>query len=108
MSDVTRILDAIQQGNPPASGQLLPVVYEELRRLAVQKMAAENPGQTLQAIALVHEAYLKLVEVEEAGPWNSRGHGFSPARRRMRRNCVRQFVVSPFAIPPSPRFLAMT
>src|SRR5262245_32945704 len=74
MSDVTRILSAIEQGDPSAAGELLPLVYEELRKLAAQKLAQEKPGQTLQATALVHEAYLRLVDVEQAQHWNSRGH----------------------------------
>ena len=85
MSDVTRILSAIEQGDQKASEKLLPLVYEELRKLAAQKMAQENPGQTLQATALVHEAYLKLVDVEEAQHWDSRGHFFSAAAEAMRR-----------------------
>ncbi len=85
MSDVTRILDAIQQGDPQASEQLLPLVYDELRRLAAQKMAAENPGQTLQATALVHEAYLRLVDANGVQNWNNRGHFFASAAEAMRR-----------------------
>ena len=72
MSEVTRILSAIEQGDPRAAGELLPLVYEELRKLATQKMAQEAPGQTLQATALVHEAYLRLVDTEQAQQWNSR------------------------------------
>ena len=85
MSDVTRILSAIEQGDQKASEQLLPLVYEELRKLAAQKMAQENSGQTLQATALVHEAYLKLVDVEQASHWDSRGHFFAAAAEAMRR-----------------------
>ena len=85
MSDVTRILSAIEQGDQKASEQLLPLVYEELRRLAAQKMAQENPGQTLQATALVHEAYLRLVDVDKVKDWNSRGHFFQAAAEVMRR-----------------------
>jgi RNA polymerase sigma factor (TIGR02999 family) len=85
MSDVTRILSAIEQGDPQASEQLLPLIYEELRRLAAQKMAQENPGQTLQATALVHEAYLRLVGAEQAQRWDSRGHFFAAAAEAMRR-----------------------
>lgn len=85
MSDVTRILCAIEQGDPQASEQLLPLVYEELRRLAAQKMAQEVPGQTLQATSLVHEAYLRLVDSENAQHWNSRGHFFGAAAEAMRR-----------------------
>lgn len=85
MSDVTRILSAIEQGDPSASEQLLPLVYHELRKLASQKLAQENPGQTLQATALVHEAYLRLVDVEQFQQWNSRGHFFAAAAEAMRR-----------------------
>jgi RNA polymerase sigma factor (TIGR02999 family) len=85
MSDVTRILSAIEQGDPHAAEQLLPLVYDELRRLAAQKMAQENPGQTLSATALVHEAYLRLVDDEQAIHWNSRGHFFGAAAEAMRR-----------------------
>ena len=88
MSDVTRILSAIDQGDPSAAEQLLPLVYEELRRLAAQKMAQEKPGQTLQATALVHEAYLRLVDAEKAQHWNSRGHFFAAAAEAMRRILV--------------------
>src|SRR6266481_4361465 len=85
MSEVTRILSAIEQGDPHAAEQLLPLVYDELRRLAAQKLADEKPGQTLQATALVHEAYLRLVDVERAQHWNSRGHFFAAAAEAMRR-----------------------
>jgi RNA polymerase sigma factor (TIGR02999 family) len=88
MTDVTRILSAIEQGDPQASEQLLPLVYEELRRLAAQKMAQENPGQTLQATGLVHEAYLRLVDGEKVQHWNSRGHFFAAAAEAMRRILV--------------------
>jgi RNA polymerase sigma factor (TIGR02999 family) len=93
MSDVTRILSAIEQGDPHAAGQLLPLVYEELRRLAAQRLAHEAPGQTLQATALVHEAYLRLVgpggASEASDPhWNSRGHFFAAAAEAMRRILV--------------------
>jgi RNA polymerase sigma factor (TIGR02999 family) len=84
MSEVTRILSAIEQGDPHAAEQLLPVVYEELRRLAAEKMAKEKPGQTLQATALVHEAYLRLVDVEKARHWDSRRHFFAAAAEAMR------------------------
>ena len=90
MSDVTRILSAIEQGDPSAAEQLLPLVYEELRRLAAQKMAQEAPGQTLQATALVHEAYVRLVDVEKAQHWDSRGHFFAAAAEAMRRILVDQ------------------
>ena len=87
MSDVTRILCAIDQGDPAATEQLLPLVYEELRRLAAQKLAHEKPGQTLQATALVHEAYLRLVGAEDQH-WDSRGHFFAAAAEAMRRILV--------------------
>jgi RNA polymerase sigma factor (TIGR02999 family) len=90
MSDVTQILNAIEQGDPSAAEQLLPLVYEELRKLAAQRMAQENPGQTLQATALVHEAYIRLVDVEKAQHWNSRGHFFAAAAEAMRRILVEQ------------------
>jgi RNA polymerase sigma factor (TIGR02999 family) len=85
MTEVTRILDAIGQGDPHAAEQLLPLVYEELRKLAAERMAQEKPGQTLQATALVHEAYLRLVDVDRAQRWNSRGHFFAAAAEAMRR-----------------------
>jgi RNA polymerase sigma factor (TIGR02999 family) len=88
MNDVTRILTAIDQGDPRAAGQLLPLVYDELRRLAAQKMAQEKPGQTLDATALVHEAYIRLVEGEEGQRWDSRGHFFAAAAEAMRRILV--------------------
>jgi RNA polymerase sigma factor (TIGR02999 family) len=88
MTDVTRILSAIEQGEPHAAEQLLPLVYDELRRLASQKLAQEKPGQTLQATALVHEAYLRLVDVEKAQHWDSRGHFFAAAAEAMRRILV--------------------
>jgi RNA polymerase sigma factor (TIGR02999 family) len=91
MSEVTRILEAIRQGDPRAAAQLLPLVYDELRRLAAEKMAQEKPGQTLQATALVHEAYLRLVEGERRGsstPWDSRRHFFAAAAEAMRRILV--------------------
>ncbi len=88
MHSVTQILSAIEQGDPTAAGQLLPLVYDELRKLAAQKMAQENPGQTLQATALVHEAYLRLVDVEKAEHWKSRGHFFGAAAEAMRRILV--------------------
>src|SRR5205823_4144770 len=90
MGDVTRILADIEQGNPRAAKQLLPLVYDELRILAAQKMAQENPGQTLQATALVHDAYIQLVDVEKAQRWNSRGHFFAAAAEAMRRILVDQ------------------
>mgnify|MGYP001817826912 CR=1 FL=1 len=88
MADVTRILSAIEQGDPSAAEQLLPLVYEELRKLATAKMAQENPGQTLQATALVHEAYIRLVDVNMPQHWNSRGHFFAAAAESMRRILV--------------------
>ena len=88
MSEVTQILSAIAQGDPSAASQLLPLVYDELRRLAAQKLRAEAPGQTLQATALVHEAYLRLVDVEKAQHWNSRKHFLAAAAEAMRRILV--------------------
>jgi RNA polymerase sigma factor (TIGR02999 family) len=88
MSDVTRILSAIEQGDPHASEQLLPLVYDELRKLAAAKLAQEKPGQTLQATALVHEAYVRLVDVDKAQEWDSRGHFFAAAAEAMRRILV--------------------
>src|SRR5262245_64984687 len=88
MSEVTRILCALEQGDPHAAAQLLPLVYDELRQLASQKLAQEKPGQTLQATALVHEAYLRLVDAEQAQQWNSRGHFFAAAAEAMRRVLV--------------------
>ncbi|MCR4413698.1 MAG: ECF-type sigma factor [Thermoguttaceae bacterium] len=85
MHEVTRILSAIEQGDPQAAEQLLPLVYDELRRLAAEKMAREKPGQTLEATALVHEAYIRLVDVEKAQHWDSRGHFFAAAAEAMRR-----------------------
>jgi RNA polymerase sigma factor (TIGR02999 family) len=85
MSDVTRILSAIEQGDGQAGEKLLPLVYDELRKLAAAKMAREEPGQTLQATALVHEAYIRLVDTDQAQHWNSRGHFFAAAAEAMRR-----------------------
>jgi RNA polymerase sigma factor (TIGR02999 family) len=93
MSDVTHILNAIERGDPKAAEQLLPLVYDELRKLAAQKLLQEKPGQTLQATALVHEAYLRLVansEQQQAGSWNSRGHFFAAAAEAMRRILIEQ------------------
>ena len=84
VADVTQILNAIEDGDAQAAEQLLPLVYDELRKLAAARMAQENPGQTLQATALVHEAYLRLVDVEKARHWDSRGHFFSAAAEAMR------------------------
>src|SRR5438874_3520162 len=88
VNDVTRILSAIEQGDAHAAEQLLPLVYEALRKLAAQKLAQEKPGQTLQATALVHDAYLRLVDAEKAQHWNSRGHFFAAAAEAMRRILV--------------------
>jgi RNA polymerase sigma factor (TIGR02999 family) len=85
MTDVTQILSKIESGDPSAAEELLPLVYEELRTLAAAKLAHEKPGQTLQATGLVHEAYLRLVDVEKAQHWNSRGHFFGAAAEAMRR-----------------------
>jgi RNA polymerase sigma factor (TIGR02999 family) len=90
MTEVTRILDAIQHGDPSGAQQLLPLIYDELRKLAAQKIALERPGQTLQATALVHEAYIRLVDTEQAQHWNSRGHLFAAAAEAMRRILVEQ------------------
>jgi RNA polymerase sigma factor (TIGR02999 family) len=90
MSEVTRILSAIEQGDPTAAEQLLPLVYDELRKLAAQRLAQEKPGQTLQATALVHEAYVRLVDTEQAQRWNGRGHFFAAAAEAMRRILVEQ------------------
>src|SRR5678809_93630 len=85
MSDVTRILSQIESGDPSAAEHLLPLVYEELRKLAAARLAQEKPGQTLQATSLVHEAYIRLVDVEKTQHWNSRGHFFAAAAEAMRR-----------------------
>jgi RNA polymerase sigma factor (TIGR02999 family) len=85
MTEVTRILSAIEQGDPSAAEQLLPLVYDELRKLAAQKLAHEKPGQTLEATALVHEAYLRLVGAQKVQRWDSRGHFFAAAAEAMRR-----------------------
>jgi RNA polymerase sigma factor (TIGR02999 family) len=85
MADVTQILSQISSGDPTAADELLPLVYEELRKLAAAKLAQEKPGQTLQATALVHEAYLRLVDIEKVQHWNSRGHFFGAAAEAMRR-----------------------
>lgn len=84
MSDVTRILSQIEQGDRQAAEKLLPLVYDELRKLAAAKLALEKPGQTLQATALVHEAYIRLVDDQQAAQWNSRGHFFGAAATAMR------------------------
>jgi RNA polymerase sigma factor (TIGR02999 family) len=88
MSEVTRILSAIEQGDQQAAEQLLPLVYDELRKLASQRLAQENPGQTLQATALVHEAYMRLVGKDSEHRWDSRGHFFAAAAEAMRRILV--------------------
>jgi RNA polymerase sigma factor (TIGR02999 family) len=88
MNEVTAILSGIEEGDPHAAERLLPLVYDELRRLAAQKLAQEAPGQTLQATALVHEAYLRLVDTEKVQHWNSRGHFFAAAAEAMRRILV--------------------
>ena len=88
MTDVTRILAAVERGDPHAAADLLPLVYDELRALAAARMAAETPGQTLQATALVHEAYVRLVGDDPGQPWNSRGHFFAAAAEAMRRILV--------------------
>jgi RNA polymerase sigma factor (TIGR02999 family) len=88
MNDVTRVLSAIEHGDPRAAEQLLPLVYDELRKLAAQRLAQEKPGQTLEATALVHDAYLRLVDVDQTRPWDSRGHFFAAAAEAMRRILV--------------------
>jgi RNA polymerase sigma factor (TIGR02999 family) len=88
MDDISRILSAIEGGDPQAAEQLLPLLYDELRRLAAQRLAREAPGHTLTATALVHEAYLRLVDSEKAQQWNSRGHFFAAAAEAMRRILV--------------------
>jgi RNA polymerase sigma factor (TIGR02999 family) len=88
MSNVTHILSAIESGDPHAAEKLLPLVYDELRKLAAQRLAREKPGQTLDATALVHDAYLRLVGADQVRPWNSRGHFFAAAAEAMRRILV--------------------
>jgi RNA polymerase sigma factor (TIGR02999 family) len=90
MSDATRLIEAAVAGDPKAATDLLPVVYDELRKLAAARLAAENPGQTLQATALVHEAYLRLIGSDPAQPWNGRAHFFAAAAEAMRRILVEQ------------------
>ncbi len=90
MPEVTQILSLIERGDPHAADELLPLVYDELRKLAKAKLFHEKPGQTLQATALVHDAYLRLVDVEQAQHWNSRGHFFAAAAEAMRRILVEQ------------------
>ena len=91
MAEVTQILNQIERGDPTASEQLLPLVYDELRRLAAAKLVHEQPGQTLQATALVHEAYMRLVDVQRIQRWDSRGHFFAAAAEAMRRLMVEQY-----------------
>ena len=88
MHDVTRILSQIESGDPSAADKLLPLVYDELRKLAAARLAQEKPGQTLQATALVHDAYIRLVDVDKAQHWESRGHFFGAAAEAMRRILV--------------------
>ena len=88
MNDVTKILSRVEQGDAVAAQELLPLVYDELRKLAAQRMSFENPGQTLQATALVHEAYLRLVDVDQSQQWDNRGHFFAAAAESMRRILV--------------------
>jgi RNA polymerase sigma factor (TIGR02999 family) len=90
MSEVTRVLAAVERGDPQAAERLLPLVYDELRSLAAQRLAGEKPGQTLQATALVHEAYVRLVGEGTGPPWNGRGHFFAAAAEAMRRILVDQ------------------
>src|SRR6516225_6287601 len=90
LTNVTHILSAIEQGDPHAADQLLPLVYDELRKLAAQKLAQEKPGQTLQATALVHDAYLRLVDGEQVAHWEGRGHFFAAAAEAMRRILIDQ------------------
>ncbi len=90
MSGVTRILSQIESGDPTAADQLLPLVYDELRKLAAARLAHETPGQTLQATALVHEAYVRLVNVDEVSNWDSRGHFFAAAAEAIRRILIEQ------------------
>src|SRR5438309_6381601 len=90
MNEVTQILSSIEQGDVQAAEQLLPLVYDELRKLAARKLAHEKPGQTLQATALVHEAYLRLVDVDRVQNWDSRGHFFAAAAEAMRRILIEQ------------------
>src|SRR5262249_51645046 len=104
MSEVTRILSAIEQGDPHAAAQLLPLVYDELRKLAAQKLAHEAPGQTLQATALVHEAYLRLVDVDKAQRWDGRGHFLAAAAEAMRRLLVDQARAKPSGKRGGPRW----
>ena len=88
MTEVTKVLSEIEHGDPSAAERLLPLVYDELRKLAAARLAQEKPGQTLQATALVHEAYVRLVDIDESQHWNSRGHFFAAAAESMRRILV--------------------
>src|SRR5437868_6070114 len=90
MNDVTRVLSAVEQGDPRAAQDLLPLVYGELRKLAAQRLAQENPGQTLQATALVHEAYLRLLGADSKQSWHGRGHFFAAAAEAIRRILIEQ------------------
>jgi RNA polymerase sigma factor (TIGR02999 family) len=101
MNEVTRVLSAIEGGDPQAAKQLLPLVYDELRQLAAQKLAQERPGQTLQATALVHEAYLRLVDVKNAQHWNSRGHFFAAAAEAICRILVENVSLRFFRVADS-------
>src|SRR6478735_3319595 len=92
MKNITQILSQIESGDPNAAEQLLPLLYEELRRLAAAKLAQENPGQTLVATALVHDAYIRLVDVKQAKHWDSRGHFFAAAAEAMRRILVEKAI----------------
>ena len=124
MSDVTQILNQIEDGDGQAAEKLLPLVYDELRKLAAAKMAKEDPGQTLQATALVHDAYIRLVDVQKAQHWDSRGHFFAAAAEAMRRILVetarrkgrekhggdldrKELVAVPLPVPP-PEAMSLT
>jgi hypothetical protein len=87
MAEVTQIMSAIEAGDPRAAAELLPLIYDELRKLAAERLTHEKPGQTLQPTALVHEAYLRLVGVGQSGDWTSRGHFFAAAAEAMQDNC---------------------
>ena len=104
MTDVTQIFSQIESGDPKAAEQLLPLVYEELRKLAAAKLAREKPGQTLQATALVHDAYIRLVDVEKAQHWDSRGHFFAAAAEAMDTSCDSIFTRSALICNSSDRF----
>src|SRR4051794_40258195 len=106
MNDLTHVLSAIEAGDPQAAERLLPLVYDELRRLAARRLAGEGPGHTLQPTALVHEAYLKLVGADPQRPWNGRVHFFAAAAEAMRRILVDHAPSSPAAAGATPRSLA--